>query len=64
MKFHSEGEFCHCHFAGKKLGTSNQMFQAKYGSENNKMLKVRYSIPPTVVAIGLLMDGISGLQTD
>ena len=48
MKFPSEGESCHCHFAGKKLGASNQMFQPKYGSENNKMWKVRYSIPPTV----------------
>ena len=29
MKFSSEGEFCHCHFAGIKLGASHQMFQAK-----------------------------------
>ena len=37
MKFPSEGEFWHCHFAGNKLGASNQMFQAKEGSENKKM---------------------------
>ena len=30
MKFPSEGESCHCHFAGKKLGASNQIFQPKY----------------------------------
>ena len=29
MKFSSEGEFCHCHFAGNKMGTSNQNFHAK-----------------------------------
>ena len=28
MKFPSEGEFWHCHFAGNKLGASNQVFQA------------------------------------
>ena len=28
MKFPSEGEFWHCHFAGNRLGASNQMFQA------------------------------------
>ena len=28
-KFPSEGEFWHCHFAGDKLGASNQMFQTK-----------------------------------
>ena len=37
MKFPHEGEFWHCHFAGNKLGASNQMFQAKEGSENKKM---------------------------
>ena len=26
MKFPSEGEFWHCHFAGNKLGASKQMF--------------------------------------
>ena len=29
MKFPSEGEFWHCHFAGNKMEASNQMFQAK-----------------------------------
>ena len=29
MKFSFEGEFCHCHFAGNKMGTSNQNFHAK-----------------------------------
>ena len=48
MKFLSQGEFWHCHFAGNKLGASNQIFQPKEGSENKKMCKVRYSIPPTV----------------
>ena len=28
MKFLSEGEFWHCHFAVNKLGASNQVFQA------------------------------------
>ena len=37
MKFPSEDEFWHCHFAGNKLGASNQMFQAKEGSENKKI---------------------------
>ena len=36
MKFPSEGEFWHFHFAGNKLGASNQMFQAKKESENKK----------------------------
>ena len=27
MKFTFEGEFWHCHFAGIKLGASNQMLQ-------------------------------------
>ena len=48
MKFPSEGEFWHCQVAGNKLGASNQIFQPKEGSENKKMCKVRYSIPPTV----------------
>ena len=29
IEFPSEGEFWHCHFAGNKMGASNQMFQAK-----------------------------------
>ena len=37
IKFPSEGEFWHCHFAGNKMEASNQMFQAKYGSKNKKM---------------------------
>ena len=37
MKFPSEGEFWYCHFAGSKLGASNQMFQAKEGLENKKI---------------------------
>ena len=49
MKFPSEGEFWHCHFAGSKMGASNQMFQAALGSENKKISKVRHSVPPTVV---------------
>ena len=40
MKFPSEGEFWHCHFTGHKMEASNQMFQAKYGSENKKISKV------------------------
>ena len=37
MKFPSEGEFWHCHFAGSKMGASNLMFQAALGSENKKI---------------------------
>ena len=48
MKFPSEGEFWNCHFAGYKMGASNQMFQAKLESENKKISKVRHSVPPTV----------------
>ena len=48
MKFPSEGEFWHCHFAGSKMGASNQMFQAALGLENKKISKVRHSVPPTV----------------
>ena len=43
MKFSSEGEFWHCHFAGNKKEYSNQMFQAKLGSENKKISKVWHS---------------------
>ena len=48
MKFPSEGEFWNCHFAGYKMGASNQMFQAKLESENKKISKVRHSVPTTV----------------
>ena len=37
IEFPSEGEFWHCHFAGNKMGASNQMFQAKQGAANKKM---------------------------
>ena len=37
IEFPSEGEFWHCLFAGNKMGASNQMFQAKKGSENKKI---------------------------
>ena len=55
MKFPSEGEFWHCHFAGYKMGASNQMFQAKQGSENKKISKVQHFVPPTV-NVGKLMN--------
>ena len=51
MKFPSEGEFWNCHFAGYKMGASNQMFQAKLESENKKISKVRHSVPTTVYLI-------------
>ena len=54
MKFPSEGEFWNCHFAGYKMGASNQMFQAKLESENKKISKVRHSVPTTVYLCLLL----------
>ena len=47
----SEGELWHCHFAGYKMGASSQVFQAKWGSENKEISKVRHSVPTTVVNI-------------
>ena len=54
MKFPPEGEFWHCHFAGNKMGASNQMFQPKLGSENKKISNVRHSVPPTVGSVEIL----------
>ena len=48
MKFPTEGDFWHCHFAANKIGASNQMFQGNQGSENTKISKVRHCVPTTV----------------
>ena len=47
-KFHSEGEFWHCHNPGNHLGLTNQTFNANLGSKNKKMCKVRPFAIPTV----------------
>ena len=42
MKFPSEGEFWHCHFANKKLGSSNQItrcFKSNRGQKTRKCEK-------------------------
>ena len=39
MKFPSEGEFWHCHFARNKMGASRQMFQANRGQTTRKCEK-------------------------
>ena len=51
-KFHSEGEFLHCHNPGNQLGLTNQTNNANLGSKNKKMCKVRpYTIPTVLIQL-------------
>ena len=51
LKFHSEGEFWHCHNPGNHLGLTNHTNKANLGSQNKKMCKVRPYTIPTVNAL-------------